>query len=272
MLAKLGIVIALLLLSANILFAADIKLNQVVSTSLPNSIIDSSIDMHMVFVKGGCYSMGDAYGDGEPNEKPVHEACVDDFYIGKYEMTQGQWKKIMKNNPSWINDRGGPGTCGDDCPIVNVSWNQVQEFIIKLNTMSGEGKYRLPTEAEWEYAARSGGKSQKYSGGNDIFSFSWYNENSPDVLHVIGKKAPNGLGLFDMSGNVWEWVNDWYESDYYSTSPRNNPMGPATGVNRVKRGGCQNGTYSNSRVSRRNSDPPDMVDQPYLGFRLMRTP
>ncbi|MDP2279759.1 MAG: SUMF1/EgtB/PvdO family nonheme iron enzyme, partial [Nitrospirota bacterium] len=190
-------------------------------------IIDPATGMEIVFVKGGCFQMGDTFGDGESDEKPVHEVCVDDYYIGKYEVTQGQWKAIMGNNPSHFKD------CGDNCPVEQVSWNDVQEFIQKLNeknnppsppfTKGGKGGFRLPTEAEWEYAARSGGKSERYSGGNDIDSVAWYNKNSGGKTHPVGTKQPNGLGIYDMSGNVWEWVNDWYDEFYYKNSPKNNP-------------------------------------------------
>ena len=182
--------------------------------------------IQMVFVKGGCYPMGDTFGDGYANEKPVHEVCVSNFYIGKYEVTQGQWKMVMGSNPSdFIKD------CGNDCPVARVSWNDIQEFIRKLNSESGKN-YRLPTEAEWEYAARSGGKKQKYSGTNtykNLDDYAWYDSNSGGRIHPVGQKRPNDLGIYDMSGNAWEWCNDWYRRNYYSQSTRNNPIGPSSG-------------------------------------------
>ncbi|MCL5978219.1 MAG: SUMF1/EgtB/PvdO family nonheme iron enzyme [Nitrospirae bacterium] len=227
---------------------------------------DSTTNMEFVYVKGGCYQMGDVFGDGHGlDEKPVHEVCVDDYYIGKYEVTQGQWKAIMGNNPSYFKN------CGDDCPVEGVSWNDIKDFINRLNNRSGGGKYRLPTEAEWEYAARSGGKSEKYSGGSDVDSVAWHNINSGNKKHQVGTKQPNGLGLYDMSGNVSEWVNDWYDSDYYKNSPRNNPVGPNSGSNRVCRGG---GWASDPRVLRAAFrvgylPPGDRGND--LGFRLLRT-
>lgn len=137
---------------------------------------DPTTGMEFVYVDGGCYQMGDTFGDGESNEKPVHEVCVDDFYIGKYEVTQGQWKAIMRDNPLGDNPSKFD-ECGDNCPVESVSWNDAQAFINKLNNKTGKN-YRLPTEAEWEYAAKSGGKSEKYSGGNDVDSVAWYKDNS----------------------------------------------------------------------------------------------
>ena len=195
---------------------------------------DPHTGMEFVFVKGGCYQMGESYN--------AHEVCVDDFYIGKYEVTQGQWKAVMGNNPSSFS------SCGDNCPVEQVSWNDAQEFIQRLNQKTknnpqppfSKGEFRLPTEAEWEYAARSGGKSEKYSGTSsesELGDYAWYDKNSGSKTHPVGQKKPNGLGIYDMSGNVWEWVSDWYDSDYYKNSPKNNPTGPSSGKEKVLRGG-----------------------------------
>jgi formylglycine-generating enzyme required for sulfatase activity len=235
-----------------------------VSASPAPLIKDAATGIEMVYVKGGCYKMGNTFGDGWPEEKPAHEVCVDDFYLGKYEVTQGQWKSIMGTNPSHFKD------CGDKCPVDSVSWDDAQGFMDILNSKSGGSNYRLPTEAEYEYAQRSGGKSERYSGGNDVDSVSWYGGNSGQEPHGVGTKAPNGLGIHDMSGNVWELTNDWYGSDYYSKSPRNNPTGPSSGERRVKRGGCASGMPQNSRVSRRDGVEPDYRGMD-MGFRLRRT-
>ena len=225
-----------------------------------------------VFVKGGCYQMGDTFGDGNSDEKPVHEVCLDDFYIGKYEVTQGQWKAVMGNNPSSFS------SCGDNCPVENVNWNDIQDFITKLNQKTennpqapfGKGEFRLPTEAEWEYAARSGGKSEKYAGSNDIDSVAWYSSNSGSKTHSVGTKASNSLGIYDMSGNVWEWVNDWYSSSYYSESPKNNPKGLNSGSSRVLCGGSWYDLARFARATIRSYVAPDYRGN-LLGFRLART-
>ena len=229
------------------------------------SFRDAVTGMEFVAVKGGCFQMGDTFGDGGSDEKPVHEVCVSDFIIGKYEVTQGQWMKIMGSNPSSFS------ACGDDCPVENVSWNQAQEYIQKLNERRGgtaNRLYRLPTEAEWEYAARSGGRQEKYSGGNNIDAVAWYGSNSGSKTHPVGRKQANGLGLYDVSGNVWEWVNDWYDSGYYGKSLRDNPQGPTTGSNRVLRGGGWDYDPVNVRASRRGSSGPGLRDN-NLGFRLV---
>jgi formylglycine-generating enzyme required for sulfatase activity len=253
---------ALVVLSVNLAYAVEGKEK---TNGSPALYKDPATALEMVYVKGGCYQMGDTFGDGWPSERPAHEVCVDDFYIGKYEVTQGQWKKVMGNNPSRF-----PG-CGDNCPVDNVSWYDAQDFIAKLNKMSGGSSYRLLTEAEFEYAERSGGKNQRYSGGNDVDSVAWYDINAEEHIHPGGTRAPNGLGIYDMSGNVWEWTNDWYQEDYYSHSPRNNPAGPSSGVERVKRGGCASGWPQNQRVFRRGSDVPDFRGM-FNGFRLAKTP
>ena len=262
---KFWVLFAVAVFSVNLAYAAEG--NTTVSVSPAQLFKDPTTGIEMVYVKGGCYQMGatDDDCDGTPEERPVHEVCVDDFYLGKYEVTQGQWKSIMDSNTSALS------TCREDnCPIDNVSWSDAQDFISRLNSRSDGSKYRLPTEAEWEYAARSGGKSERYSGGNDVDSVAWYNENSDNKLHLVGTKAPNGFGIYDMAGSVWEWTNDWYGSNYYSSSPRNNPAGPDSGVDRVVRGGCRTGEAYNMRTARRNGYTPD-TRRPSLGFRLLRT-
>jgi len=177
--------------------------------------------IEFVNVPGGCFQMGDIFGDGEPFEKPVHEVCVSDFAIGKYEVTQGQWRKVMGNNPSQF------FTCGDECPVEGVTRYDVQRFIETLNKLTG-GHYRLPTEAEWEYAARSGGKNEKWAGTSSESSlgdYAWYKDNAENKTHVVGQKKPNGLGIYDMSGNVAELVGDM--AGKYPSSRQQDPTGPA---------------------------------------------
>ncbi len=169
----------------------------------------------------------------------------------------------MGENPSfhesWLKSTG-------KYPVENVSWGDCQEFIKKLNVQSGR-KFRLPTEAEWEYAARSGGRDERYAGGSDIYRVAWYAGNSGDSTHAVGSKAPNGLGLFDMSGNVGEWCADWYGMYYYRSSSERNPRGPDTGSARIYRGGCSNSIPGSVRSAFRGRSRPGGRDF-YLGFRL----
>ena len=228
------------------------------------SITDPTTGMEFIFVKGGCYKMGDTFGNGEPREKPVHEVCVSDFYMGKYEVTQEQWKKVMGNNPSNFYQ------CGGSCPVENVTWEDVQSYVIKLNHESGT-QYRLPYEAEWEYAARSGGKKEEWSGTSDLDemeSMTEYADNSGKTTHPVGQKRPNGLGLYDMSGNVWEWCKDWYDEKYYEKSPVKNPRGALSGSSRVIRGGSWSSTAGGVRASFRNGIVPGNRGND-LGFRLV---
>ena len=222
---------------------------------------DPITGMEFVFVKGGCYQMGDVFGDGRSNEKPLHEVCVDDFYIGKYKVTQAQWRAIMGNNTS------ASMKCGDNCPVEVAPWSATDDFINKLNKVDSS-KYRLPTEAEWEYAARSGGKKEKYSGGNDVDKVAWHIFNSKGTIHPVGVKEPNGLGIYDMSGNVWERCQDWYDENYYSNSPKNNPTGPDKGTAHVVRGGSWGNSPWLTRSSFRGRVYPDVMANTD-GFRLV---
>ncbi len=216
----------------------------------------------MVLIKGDCFKIGDTSGDGQDDEKPVHRVCVDDFYICKYEVTQGEWKEIMGNNPSNFQK-------GDDYPVESVSWDDVQAFIKKLNEKSGMN-YRLPTEAEWEYAARAGTTTKWYCGDDErcLDSIAWYEANSKSETHPVGTKQPNKLGLYNMCGNVWEWCRDWYGSEYYKNSPVNDPTGPETGSGRVVRGGGWDGRARYCRSSYRSYGVPS-YDLYNLGFRLV---
>ena len=246
-----------------------------VSQVYTQNYTDSVTDMEFVKVKGGCYKMGQSdeekteliravgneiYNMYFNDERPVHTVCVDDFYIGKYEVTQGQWKKITGNNPSYFS------SCGDNCPVESVSWDDVQEFIRELNNQTGKN-FRLPTEAEWEYAAKSGGKNGKYAGGNDIDTVAWYSNNSGKITHPVGQKQSNGLGIYDMSGNVWEWVNDWYGEDYYVSSPTNNPQGPSLGSERALRGGSCGYSMNSARAANRYKYKSNKIYNNF-GFRL----
>lgn len=219
--------------------------------------------IEMVLVKGGCYQMGDTLGHGEENESPVHKACVGDFYIGKYLVTQMQWTGAVGHNPS----KGS--ACGINCPVENVSWTDVQEFIRKLNNRTGK-KYRLPTEAEWEYAGRSRGKEEEWAGTSDakqLDDYAWYYDNSGFQSHPVGQKKPNELGLYDMTGNVWEWMSDCYDERYYEQSPNDNPGGPPAGEARSLRGGYWGDLARFVRLTRRIGLAPSTRGAGF-GFRL----
>ena len=186
------------------------------------------VSFNMVYVAGGTFQMGS--NDGGSDEQPVHSVTLSDYYIGQTEVTQELWQAVMGSNPSYSRFKGAKN------PVNDVSWNDCQEFISKLNSLTG-GRFRLPTEAEWEYAARGGNKSRgyKYSGSDYLGSVAWYTDNSGREVHPVGSKSANELGLYDMSGNVYEWCSDWKGS--YSSSPQTNPTGASSGSDRVLRGG-----------------------------------
>ena len=237
------------------------------TTTLPSgdTWTDPVTGMIFKWVAGGCYDMGcGSWTDNcDDDEKPVHEVCLDGFWIGKYEVTQGQWEQIMGSNPS--NNKSD-----DDFPVEQVSWNDCHDFITALNG-KGNNTFRLSTEAEWEYAARGGGKEEKYAGGNDLNSVGWYYYNSEGHSHEVGTKAANGLGIYDMSGNVSEWCSDWYGSSYYSSSPLNNPQGPTTGSYRVVRDGGWSLIAPGCRAALRGHPSPG-VRSNGIGFRLVLSP
>ncbi|HIW87876.1 MAG TPA: formylglycine-generating enzyme family protein [Candidatus Onthomorpha intestinigallinarum] len=220
------------------------------------TIAVNGVAFKMVKVKGGTFQMGATTEQGseaEKDEKPVHTVILSDYYIGQTEVTQELWQAVMGDNPAFFK--------GDSQrPVENVSWEDCQEFIQKLNRLTGL-KFRLPTEAEWEFAARGGVKSKgyKYSGSNDADAVAWYGENSGSKTHPVATKQSNELGLYDMSGNVREWCYDWYGP--YSGSAQTNPKGPSIGSCRILRGGSWNSIarfvrsyYRSITPTRRNND------------------
>ena len=231
---------------------------QFTARNLVSAMLESITGMTFVKVSGGCFQMGS--NSGESDEKPVHEVCLDDFWMGKYEVTQGQWEKIMGNNPSNFKK-------GDKHPVEQVSWNDAQKYLKKLSGRSS-GRFRLPTEAEWEFACRSGGKSEKYSGGNDVGRVAWYNGNSGGETHQVGTKVANGLGLYDMSGNVWEWVQDIYAKKAYGKHGRNDPIYEGSGSYRVFRGGSWLSYAWGPRCANRAINDPGFSPDS-LGFRVV---
>ena len=238
----------------------------VVKSKPPAAVVKKPIDAGtFILIKGGTFDMG-CKGEQEgcySDKKLVHRVTLGDYYLGETEVTQAQWRAVMGNNPS--NNTG----C-DQCPVEWVSWDDIQDFLRKLNERSGGLKYRLPTEAEWEYAARGGKESRgyQYSGSNSLEEVGWYRENSGGRSHPVKGKRPNELGLYDMSGNVWEWCSDWYGD--YSSAAQMNPVGAATGSGRVSRGGSWYSAPTGCRVALRNSSSPEFRSY-YLGFRLART-
>jgi len=227
-------------------------------------IAPPGLNIEMVDVRGGTFTMGctpEQGSDCRDNEKPPRSVSLSDFSIGKYEVTQAQWKAVMGSNPSRFQG------C-DDCPVEKVSWNDVQEFIQKLNAQTGK-TYRLPTEAEWEYAARGGSQSQgyQYAGGNNLDEVAWHGGNSGSKTHKVGSKAPNELGIYDMSGNVWEWCSDWYGD--YTPEAQTNPTGPNSGSFRVLRGGSWYFNYAlYFRSAYRDFFNPNLASS-IIGFRLV---
>lgn len=220
-----------------------------------------NVEYKMVYVEGGTFTMGatsEQGSDADSDEKPAHSVTLSSYYIGQTEVTQALWKAVMGSNPSHFK--------GDNLPVEEVSWDDCQEFVSKLNRLTGKN-FRLPTEAEWEYAARGGGKSRgyKYSGSNTLGSVAWYDDNSGSTTHPVGTKSSNELGLYDMSGNVYEWCSDWYGD--YATTPQTNPKGPNSGADRVSRGGGWFDNARRCRVSIRYCDTPSF-SYGNLGLRL----
>ena len=227
------------------------------------TITVNGVSFTMIKVEGGTFQMGATSEQGDnayDDEYPVHSVTLSDYYIGETEVTQELWQAVMGSKPSKFK--------GSQRPVERVSWKDCQEFITRLNQLTGKN-FRLPTEAEWEYAARGGNNSQgyKYSGSNTIGNVAWYDDNSNSRTHDVKTKTPNELGIYDMSGNVREWCQDWYNSNYYSNSPQTNPTGPSTGSHRVYRGGGWYYGAEDCRVSFRRSYDPDFGSSS-LGLRL----
>ena len=240
------------------------------STGQNLTITANGVTFTMVAVQGGTFTMGatsEQGSDAYSNEKPAHRVTLSDYYIGQTEVTQALWQAVMGSNPS---ERKG-----QNLPVEKVSWDDCQQFITKLNQLTGR-RFRLPTEAEWEYAARGGNLSRgyKYVGGNTLTDVAWFWENSGDKRvsgewssdkvynnhcksHPVKQKVPNELGIYDMAGNVWEWCQDLYDKDYYSKSPSTNPCNNSSANERVNRGGCWFLYASCCRVSWRGHMKPN---------------
>lgn len=258
------------------------KQTEVTTTTTAISTIDTSnyvetafgMRIPMVFVGGGSFEMGATTEQGSfayADEHPLHTVEISSFYMARYELTQGQWRAVMgKTVAQQRNSLDTSYTLhgeGDNYPIYYVRWEEAQEFCRLLSEKTGK-KYRLPTEAEWEYAARGGRRNDgtKYSGSNRLSEVAWVYRNSEGTTHPVGQKKPNGLGLYDMSGNVWEWCLDHYCADYYNESPGKDPQGPGYGLFRVKRGGSWRYLSNSGRVSRRYCD---FTDTDLVGLRIV---
>jgi formylglycine-generating enzyme required for sulfatase activity len=229
--------------------------------SVAQSIKPEMVEPEMVQVQGGTFMMGTPVSEkGRGDNETRHQVTLSSFLMGKYEVTQAQWEAVMGNNPSSSNR-------GADYPVENVSWDDIQTYLQKLNARTGKN-YRLPTESEWEYAARGGKQSQHYtySGSNSVGAVSWYIYNSEGKTHPVGQKSPNELGIYDMTGNVWEWCNDWYGT--YPSSAQTNPKGFLDGSTRVMRGGSFSSTQGSCRAANRYGGTPDKRGR-NVGFRVV---
>ncbi len=234
------------------------------------------VNMKMIWVEGGDFLMGctSEQSDCDSDEQNVRRVTVDGFYIGMLEVTQSQWEKVVGTSIYQQKSKAGgdstPGT-GPDYPMYYVSWDEAMEFCRLLSNKTGR-TYTLPTEAQWEYAARGGNKNEgaKYAGSNMIDAVAWYTDNSGSSTHIVGSKRANALGIYDMSGNVWEWCKDWYTSSYVSYDT-NNPVGPSSGSARVRRGGSRSNSASYCRVADRNYFSPG-YRKFNLGFRVVLLP
>jgi len=225
--------------------------------------LGKDVKIDLVLIPSGSFTMGDA--NGLDNEKPAHKVSISKpFYMGKYEVTQSQWEAVMGNNPS--NFKGASN------PVENVSWKDCQAFLGKLDEKFGKFavKFRLPTEAQWEYACRAGGTG-KYGFGDAEASLGEYAWFEGDSTHPVGEKKPNAWGLYDMHGNVWEWCADWHDAGYYKQSPATDPVGPSSGFQRVLRGGSWGFIASVCRAAVRGAAPPSYRGSysSYVGLRVV---
>ncbi|MDL2275305.1 formylglycine-generating enzyme family protein [Desulfosarcina sp. OttesenSCG-928-G10] len=225
----------------------------------------NSIGMEFMLIPAGLFMMGSPETEkGRYSDETPHKVTITQpFYLGKYPVIQAQWQAVMGENPSYFN--------GDDKPVEAVSWNDVQRFIERLNQKEKTWRYRLPTEAEWEYAARAGSKTAWCFGDNEnqLRDYAWYGEYCWETgsTHPVGQKKPNAWGLHDMHGNVWEWVQDWYAGWYYGASLPVDPQGPDSGADRVFRGGGWGGSALSCRSALRFHDSP-VIRSHLLGFRV----
>jgi len=224
-------------------------------------LIEPVTELIFVRIPGGTFSMGDIFGDGSENERPVHSVTLSTCYLSVHPVTQQAWGRVMDRNPSRY--------VGEDLPVESVSWFDAQEFLTRLQEKSPlQGTYNLPTEAQWEYAARSGGRPERHAGGDDLDALGWYADNCDGKPQPVGKKRPNGFGLYDMSGNVWEWCADVFHADAYARHATEDPVEARRGEERVLRGGAFHLDAWSARTVRRFSLNPEFCG-PAVGFRII---
>ena len=241
--------------------AQELKITLPAEPSAPAAVPRSSFEPEMVRIPGSCFQMGSPGSEtGRDGDERQHQVCVDTFEIGKYEVTQGQWQAVVGDNPSYFKR-------GNDYPVEQVSWNDIQADLQKLNARTGRN-YRLPTEAEWEYACRGGVVGQRYCGGDDLDRLAWHDANSGSQTHPVGQKAANGFGLYDMSGNVWEWTCSLYDKSY--SSAESNCANNNTGGPLAVRGGSWYNVPARVRSANRDGYTPANRND-YTGFRLARS-
>ena len=266
---KMNLRFTLVLMSVALIMSAINSFGQTTGKNLSFTV--NGVSFEMLFVEGITFIMGCTSEQGNDcyhNEKPTHSVTLTDYYMGKYQVTQKLWQAVMGTGIRGQRDLGHTSWPlygeGDDYPMYYINYNECEEFCAKLNKLLSdklpEGyKFRLPTEAQWEYAARGGKKSKgyKYSGSDYIGEVAWYNSNSGGRTHEVGMKDKNELGIYDMSGNVWEWCQDWYDASYYSNSSSTNPKGPSSGSDRVLRGGSWRGIAQGCSVSFRSNAGPN---------------
>lgn len=229
----------------------------------PEKFVEPTTKIEFRLIKGGCFILGDTFGDGDSDERPTKEVCLNDFYIATKETTQEQWLRVMKNNPSTFKD--------PLLPVDNVNIKDIEEFLAVLNKNDTNFKYTLPSEVQWEYACRSGGKNQKYSGtskDDELKDYAWFGANSAGKPHPVGTLKPNALGLFDLSGNVWEWTDDDYNPDCYKSISKDNPVCKGNAGNKVIRGGSWSLSERFCRCSARRGAVP-LGKANNVGFRLV---
>ncbi|MFA6411985.1 MAG: formylglycine-generating enzyme family protein [Syntrophales bacterium] len=231
-----------------------------------NTFTSPTLSAKFVLIPAGTFMMGSPSDEPgrDRDEDPQHQVTISrPFYMQTTEVTQWQWKRVMGNNPSHFS------SCGGDCPVEQVSWEDVQGFIQKLNSMEGTDKYRLPTEAQWEYAARAGTTTRFHAGNSDddLSRAGWLKANCGSKTHQVGQKASSSWGLYDMHGNVYEWVQDWFR--LYSAVSVTDPAGPSSGLKRVRRGGSWSSIARFCRSANRDYFGPDQHSG-LLGFRLLR--